>query len=104
MNDAPCFDETNDRGHLVTCDCPDCMPAGADGALDDALDAARAEMAKSGVRGVYVLRPLAKTTGVRWAGDGSRTDLTRAALHTAARHAQARGCRASVAHLELFVA
>jgi hypothetical protein len=103
MNDAA-FDETNDRGHLVACDCPDCMPAGSDGALDDALDSARAEMARSGIRGAYTLRPLAKTTAVAWAGDGSRTDVTRAALHTAARHAQARGYRAAVAHLDLYVA
>lgn len=93
------------RDHYVPdCDCADCMPAGADGALDDALDAARAEMARSGIRGVYVLCPLAKTVQVSFSGEGSRTDLTRAALHTAARHAQARGYRASVAHLDLFVA
>lgn len=86
------------------CDCPACLPEGADGSLDDALDAARAEMADRGIRGVYTLRPLAKTVGVRWAGDGSRTDVTRAALDTAARHAEARGYRAAVAHLDLIVA
>jgi hypothetical protein len=86
------------------CDCGDCLPEGADGSLDDALDAARAEMAARGIRGAYALRPLAKTTAVSWAGDGSRTDVTRSALHTAARHAEARGHHAAVAHLDLFVA
>ncbi len=103
MHSAPDF-ETNDRGHRVTCDCPDCMPPGADGSLDDALDAARAEMTKAGVHGRYVLRPLAKTTQVTWRGDGSRMDITRGALRAAARHVQARGLRATDADLDLYVA
>jgi hypothetical protein len=87
--------------YVPDCDCGDCMPEGADGALEDALDAAQR---RTGLRGRYVLRPLARTVAVSWAGDGSRTDVTRSALHTAARHAEARGHRAAVAHLDLFVA
>ena len=39
MPAAPRFDAAlNDRGHVVLCDCGECMPPGADGAEDDARD------------------------------------------------------------------
>jgi len=36
----------NDRGHELACNCPDCMPPGADGAEDDAQER-RAEVERA---------------------------------------------------------
>ena len=83
-----------------TCDCPDCMPPGADGAIEAALAVAAR---RTGLRGRYVLRPLARTVAVSWGGDGSRTDVDREALREAA-HALRRVGRTSTAGHELFVA
>lgn len=80
------------------------MPEGADGAVDDALGAAQAEMAKSGVRGVYNLRPLAKGSRIQFWGQGNNTRLDREALRAAERHLTALGMRATVLHLEIILA
>lgn len=93
---------TSDREHLTDCNCDTCMPPGADGAVEDALDAAASEMARQSVRGAYVLRPLAKTSVVRWYGEGSRSDIDRAALATARRCLVARGRYAAVVGSDLY--
>lgn len=67
-----------------SCDCSDCMPEGADGSMEDALDAAMAKLATKGVRGKFTLRTLAKTVAVSWTGEGSRSDIDREALREAA--------------------
>jgi len=73
MCQRPCYEPT--------CDCPACMPPGADRSIEDALEQAQQ---RTGLRGRYVLRPLARTIAVSWVGDGSRTGLDRAALREAA--------------------
>lgn len=44
MPAAPLLDAAlNDRGHDLACACERCLPPGADGAAEDAREAARAE-------------------------------------------------------------
>lgn len=80
-----------------TCDCGDCMPSGADGAMEDALDAAMAKLARIGVRGRYEVKPGARTVAIAWRGEGSRTDVDREALREAAHCLRRAGCGATLA-------
>jgi hypothetical protein len=78
--------------YVPDCDCSDCMPEGADGAVEDALDAAQARVR---FRGRYVVRPLARTVAVSWVGDGgSRRDVDQEALREAAHCLRRAGCSA----------
>lgn len=105
MSNAPRFDTAlNDRNHAADCNCEGCMPEGADGAVDDALGAAQAEMAKSGVRGVFVLEPVRpRTRRVSFLGVGNSGRLDREAIRAAERHLTERGMRATALGSDLYL-
>lgn len=82
------------------CDCPDCMPPGADGTAEDTIDAALHEATRrSTCRGEYRVRLNAGTVAIDWcAEDGAAPPrIEREALHEAAHALRRHGREAALA-------
>lgn len=83
---------------VPNCDCPDCMPFGADGCMD-AIDAALHEASQRAPRGVYRVKATAGTLAIDWcAEDGAAPPrIEREALHEAAHALRRHGRDVSLA-------